>query len=109
MSREKIIYIMGADFSGTTMLDLMLGSSTNSASIGELAAYLSPTSLEHLEPVCTCHKKCGIWERSNFNDDPYAYLFDRHGVSVLIDSSKQISWVVEQVKNARSPVSELAG
>lgn len=100
MDEQKIIYIMGADFSGTTLLDFMLGSSQNTASIGEIAAFLKPTSSAHLKPRCSCGKECGIWKIDNFKDDPYDYLFTYHRVNTLIDSSKHIGWVNSQIQLA---------
>lgn len=90
---ERVIFVMGADFSGTTMLDLVLGSARDAASLGEFSAFLNPTSTRHLQPECSCGDlACDLWQREQFDaDDPYARPFKWHGTPALVDSSKDLS------------------
>lgn len=102
MTKRKIVYVLGADFSGTTLLDLMLGSSPDAASVGELAAFVQPTAPGHRNPVCSCHRNCGLWKSGSLNKTaPYENLFEFHKTNTLIDSSKHVPWLISQSKKAK--------
>ncbi len=98
MNNNRIIYVLGADFSGTTLLDLILGSTSYSASLGELFSFMEPTSKAHEQPRCSCGSDCGLWQREKFGADPYSVLHAWHQKSVLIDSSKHPTWLLQQKK-----------
>ncbi len=78
MRKIKIIYILGSGHCGSTLLDLILGSSENAFSTGELSFY-NPYIEKKLKKknanyLCTCKKKiwdCPVWGRisssHNFN------------------------------------------
>ena len=105
---KKLIFVLGADFSGTTLLDLTLGSAVESASLGEVASFFNPTSSHHLNPLCSCQSKCGLWNRNSINiKDPYRQFFDFHDRNVLVDSSKDPSWVATQSRIAKNSGTEV--
>ncbi len=71
--RRKLIYILGAGHSGSTLIDMILGSNSNVFSVGELAFYshyLEKIPHKKLgtnaDYVCTCGKvagKCPFWSK----------------------------------------------
>jgi len=95
---RTLILVCGAARSGTTMLDLMLGNTDVAFSCGEIYAYFRPFRAHHFEPVCSCgDSACRIWTR--IGDCPeerfHAEVFDRLGVRFVIDSSKDLRWVLD--------------
>ncbi len=60
-SKRKLVFILGAGHSGSTLLDLLLGSHTKIASLGELSA-LGAASQRDRENFCgICEADCPIW------------------------------------------------
>src|SRR5689334_12852153 len=63
MNNKKIVYIAGYSRSGSTILDIILGSHQNMFGTGELT-YLVDDWL-HAERLCTCgntYTKCEFWK-----------------------------------------------
>jgi hypothetical protein len=64
---SKIIYIAGLGHSGTTLLDMSLGTLPGVIGLGELKTILDDRTREHhYTSVCSCGKKaseCAIWSR----------------------------------------------
>lgn len=100
----KIIYIAGLGHSGTTLLDLALGTSSNVVGLGELKRLMqNHTRDKNLKSVCSCGKRgneCRVWSElgSLLNTDEadidkvglvVDFLKEKYGKNVvLIDSSK---------------------
>ncbi len=71
MNRHKLIYITGTGHSGSTLLDMIMGSSDEVLSLGELSFYnLYKENITYKESTgkyqCTCgknFKKCRFWSR----------------------------------------------
>jgi hypothetical protein len=94
---RKVVFIGGADFSGTTMLDLMLGSAEGGFSAGEVYAFFWPTSKHHLNPICSCGLgECAVWDRKFLGGawEFYHSFFKKNDqVRFVIDSSKSVPWI----------------
>jgi hypothetical protein len=96
--QRLLIMVCGAARSGTTMLDLMLGNSDDTFSCGEVYAKFRPYRKHHFDPVCGCGAKdCSIW--AGLKDVPeqdfHPALFAQMQVKAVIDSSKNLGWVVD--------------
>ncbi len=75
--KSKIIYIVGGGHSGSTLLSLLIGSSDNVFSLGEVYYFNSynepesdPELFSYFKNQCTCGKifgKCEFWNKINKN------------------------------------------
>ncbi|WP_435009461.1 hypothetical protein P12x_000713 [Tundrisphaera lichenicola] len=95
---RTLINVCGASFSGTTMLDLMLGNAPDAASCGEVGAWFRPRRRDRLAPNCPCGADpCPRWEP--FAGVPetrfHPLAMDLWGVRILADSTKRLSWVID--------------
>ena len=103
---KKVIFIGGTSFSGSTMLDMMLGNSHSSFSAGEVRGLFQPRRLGHINPPCGCgNNGCKLWSKiltaGKFN--LYHELFKSFpGINTIIDSSKDPFWINEQRKNLQN-------
>jgi len=93
-----LINICGAGRSGTTMLDLMLGNAPDAFSCGEVSAWFRPWRTHHFRIDCSCHQDpCPYW--SKIKDYPernfHRQVFEQLNVNYVIDSSKEIRWIVD--------------
>jgi hypothetical protein len=106
LNEKRVIFVGGTDFSGSTMLDLMLGSTDYGLSTGEIYALFWPTKKHHLEVSCSCGKAiCDFWNNVSLDrpDRVYQTLFEKlPQIRYLIDSSKYIGWIVRQSENLKS-------
>jgi hypothetical protein len=74
---EKVIYILGGGHSGSTLLDMVLGSTEQSFSVGELTYFDYYKGYKHENlyrlvdgRLCTCDEQmddCPIWSKINFD------------------------------------------
>jgi len=102
-----VIYIAGSSHSGSTLLDLLLGSHSAIESVGE--AKKIPELMERIvrgeSPMCTCQKElkeCTLWgplvaqDMGDLKNDPAANaalfrtILEKQGKSVILDSSKTL-------------------
>ncbi len=93
-SAEKIIYILGGGHSGSTLLDMILGSTDESFSVGELMYfdYYKGYKHENLHRLvdgrlCTCEKlidECPIWSQINFEHTDNVPKHESAGDSIKI-------------------------
>jgi hypothetical protein len=93
-----LVNICGASHSGTTALDLMIGSGTSAFSCGEVYALFRPWRRDHFAIRCPCGASpCPVWERiapgppSSF----HARVVEALGADFVVDSSKSPSWVLD--------------
>lgn len=93
-----VINVGGMSRSGSTMLHLILGNDPDAFACGEAVNLFRPVKAHHRLRACACgHKRCPVWERldgvvaSSFYRDAFSKL----GVEVLVDSSKEASWLVD--------------
>ena len=92
-----LINACGAEYSGTTMLDLMLGNAHDAFSCGEVHAWFRPFRSHHFKVVCSCGKNlCPYWEKiKNFPENEFhRKVFEKLDVNFVIDSSKEILWIL---------------
>lgn len=89
----KIIYILGSGHSGSTLLDLLLGSHSHIESVGEVFKYFDFLSDESTRPeekrFCTCGKhikKCEYWGKVR-ND--IASIYGQDAIELRTTDSKK--------------------
>jgi hypothetical protein len=95
---RTLINVCGASFSGTTMLDLMLGNAPEAASCGEVGAWYRPRRRDRLALNCPCGADpCPRWAPFGAiaEDQFHREAMDRWGIGLLVDSTKRLSWVVD--------------
>lgn len=93
-----LVNVCGESYSGTTMLELMLGNGPQSFSCGEVAFWYRPITEAHRQLRCGCGvDPCLVW--MPFRDVPphrfHGEVAQRLGVDLVTDSSKRLSWVVD--------------
>ena len=100
---KQVIYILGSSRTGSTMLDMMLGSHPDCASLGHFSLVEQkekPTeklSKIQQQGFCSlCGNTCEKWDEFDKIVRPPAYhsaAFEVFGSNILIDSSKKIHWI----------------
>jgi hypothetical protein len=103
--KQLLIMVCGAARSGTTILDLMLGNSQDTFSCGEVYAKFRPFRDNHFDPLCGCgDKNCAIW--AGLSDVPeqdfHPALFAQTHAKAVVDSSKNLNWVLDANEWAQS-------
>ena len=96
MAPATLVNVCGPGRSGTTMLDLMLGTPAEAFSCGEAVAAFQPRRPEHAHLVCSCGEDpCPVWERLRAGpaEQFHRRVADTLGVERVIDSSKWFGWV----------------
>jgi hypothetical protein len=96
--QTTLINILGAGRSGTTMLDLMLGNDNESFSMGEVRAWFRPFREHHFAIDCNCgNPSCEYWLALKGVDESkfYTHAFTKWNVKYIIDSSKNLSWMID--------------
>ena len=96
MAPATPVNVCGPGRSGTTMLDLMLGTPAEAFSCGEAVAAFQPRRPEHAHLVCSCGEDpCPVWERLRAGpvEQFHRRVADTLGVERVIDSSKWFGWV----------------
>lgn len=93
-----LIKVCGAAFSGTTMLDFMLGNAPEAFSCGEASFRFRPQRTGHFGIACRCGQRpCSVW--SKIGDVPesrfHGTVLKDMGVSFVIDSSKERTWALD--------------
>ncbi|MDZ4687635.1 MAG: hypothetical protein SH850_21400 [Planctomycetaceae bacterium] len=94
----SLVTICGESYSGTTMLELMLGHSPRAFSCGEVAYWYRPVTEAHRRLNCGCGADpCTAWEplRNIPAERFHAEVCRRLDVELVTDSSKRLSWVVD--------------
>jgi hypothetical protein len=93
-----LIHIYGTARSGSTMLDLMLGNAPDAFSCGEVSALFRPYRRHHFTIDCSCGQNpCSVWEKIAHvpENQFYATVVREVGVSFMIDSSKDLCWLLD--------------
>jgi hypothetical protein len=114
-SKKRVIYIAGLGHSGSTILDMSLGTITGVVGLGELKTLLDEKSRErHYTSVCSCGKKateCDIWKEvpqllegkqgdHEKIEAVFTLLQQRYGDNcILTDSSKNSYAYLEYLKD----------
>ncbi len=95
--KNILVNICGPSRSGSTMLDLMLGNDQNAFSLGECYAWFRPFRTHHFKIICSCGKKNCPWEKIKAlkEHEFHKKCFKILGVDILVDSSKNLPWVID--------------
>lgn len=97
---KKVILIGGTSYSGSTLLDLILGNDQNAFSCGEVGALFQPFRTHHINPDCGCgDPSCEIWKHAKKvgENNFIKYLFSSHKeLETVVISNKQVPWTREQ-------------
>lgn len=93
-----LINVCGSIYSGTTMIDLMLGNSPEAFSCGEVVARFRPWRTHHFKISCSCGSSpCDVWEK--LKDSPesnfHACVLQKLNLNYVIDSSKNLCWLID--------------
>lgn len=98
MRERTLINVCCPGRSGSTMVDLVLGNANNAFSLGEVYAWFRPWRKHHFTIRCSCGQTpCFYWEKIKNHDESkfHARAFEDLGVDFLIDSSKNMAWIVD--------------
>ena len=96
--QKTLINICGSERSGSTMLDLIIGNEPRAFSCGEIYALYRPWRKHHFQPGCGCGRQdCEYLEefRRVSEDQFHSLLFEKFGYDWIVDSSKDLTWVVD--------------
>jgi len=99
-SSTKVIGIISCRYSGSTMLDYMLGSHTNGLSLTELRAFIAGNRKPFTCKTCFPPEKCPVWIPEltarlidyPINSQIYEDISRHAQKSLLVDSSKNLKW-----------------
>jgi len=83
------------------MLDLILGNTANAFSCGEVSAWFRPYRRHHFKIDCSCGlDPCPVWEKvKDFSENAFhAHIFKLLQVDFIIDSSKDLCWLIDAQK-----------
>lgn len=127
MVEKRVIFIMGVGHSGSTLLELILGSHSKILGLGELANLQEKLDSNPSEParLCSiCPGECELWNsradisvlnryfsnRKRYSTlvrqiyrqrkSIYQYFFEWFDAPILVDSSKRVSWIQRQLQPA---------
>ena len=103
-NNATLVNILGAARSGTTMLDLMLGNSDDAFSCGEVYAWFRPYRTHHFNIICSCGENpCPVWKVLKDVPEKFFHksVIEKMSVKYVIDSSKNLRWVIDSIKWAR--------
>ena len=101
---KKVIFITGTGRSGSTLLDRMLGNTSKAFSVGEMYAFFRPFRPHHLlskDKKCFCDDEtCDFWYKIKKSGEKNVYntIFEKMDIEFIIDSSKNIFWIMDQMK-----------
>lgn len=96
---KRVIFIGSCSYSGSTILDLILGSVDGAASMGEVGRIYLPRRKEHFDRECGCLKGgCTHWDSvlEEGVKNIHARAFEEFKVSTLVDSTKDPFWIRER-------------
>ena len=95
---STLVKVCGAGRSGTTMLDLMLGNAEDAFSCGEVYAKFRPWLDYHYRAECRCGQHpCPVWQEIGPTSERefHTAVFSKLGVRFVIDSSKELCWLID--------------
>jgi len=98
--QKTLINICGSERSGSTMLDLIIGNDPKAFSCGEIYALYRPWRTHHFQPTCGCGEECEFLRefKSIREGQFHNQLFEKFGYLWVVDSSKDLSWVIDNQK-----------
>jgi hypothetical protein len=109
---QKVCFICGASYSGSTLLGLILGSHQDCFYSGEpnKTRFLEDTDYSITKRSCKyCGVNCPVWKDFIVSDslDLYEQLSIKTKKPIVIDSTKVITWVEEQIATLQKTSSRL--
>ncbi|GAB4534108.1 MAG: hypothetical protein Kow0063_16860 [Anaerolineae bacterium] len=93
-----LVNVCGVSRSGTTMFGLMLGNGPDVFYCGEVFARFRPWQKHHFLSKCRCGQvPCPVWEKIGAAPARrfHATVFEQLGVHFVVDSSKDLVWVID--------------
>lgn len=96
---KRVIFIGSCSYSGSTILDMILGRVEDSVSMGEVGRIFLPRKKEHFARECGCMQDmCNYWHPvlSGGAKGLHKRAFDEFGVSTLVDSTKDPHWIMDR-------------
>ncbi|MEO1033797.1 MAG: hypothetical protein AAFX55_20610 [Bacteroidota bacterium] len=100
---KKVIFVAGSSYSGSTILNLILGNDEKRNALGEIRALFCPKKAHHHKKIDELRKD-PKWERifDGGLKNLYSNLFTEYPeIDVWIDSSKDPIWISEQIQNLK--------
>lgn len=98
----KIIYIVSTGRSGSTLVDVILGNTSQGHSLGEVYSLFRPFKKQHLDKSCICQDaECPfqkVLETSTLNE-LHLDLLEKTNKSYLVDSSKDLNYLYQSVNS----------
>ena len=94
--KRKVVFIGSCSYSGSTIFDMLLGSSPDYRSLGEIGRAYFPQKKHHISRECGClNPSCQTWENvlSGPSVNIYDRIFEEFEERVLIDSTKDPHWI----------------
>ena len=105
MNKKKVIFVAGAQYSGTTLLDAVIANDDHGFSCGEVKTYFYPYRPHHYDPDCGCaNPECAIWPeiKKRGKKNIYLSIFERFPeVDFIVESSKEVLWIASQIENLK--------
>jgi hypothetical protein len=95
---RTVIHVYGTARSGSTVVDLTLGNAPDAFSCGEVSAWFRPYRRHHLTLDCACGQDpCPVWAQLSELPESrfHATVFDMLQVGFVVDSSKDICWLID--------------
>ncbi len=93
---RKVAFIGSCSFSGSTALDLIVGTSEGAISLGEIGLAFDPRREVHFTRECGCmSENCDFWKGIIDQEevDLHLRIFEKHEASILSDSTKDPFWI----------------
>lgn len=100
--KKTIIFVSGTVRSGTTYLNIVLSNLENAISLGEVHGLFYPIQEKHLKLIKILNQEGSEWSRIIEGGSKKLYQnLSREfpEVKIFIDSSKDILWLMEQMKS----------
>jgi len=103
--KQKLVYIYGLGFSGSTLLDLILGAHPRITGFGEVWSFFKQRNIDYNKTICGCGKflnQCSFWRDFRpVSEDPIAKYREfinlvrkKYGTDqIIVDSSKEIRFL----------------
>lgn len=97
---KKVIFISGAEFSGTTFFHMILANDPHGLAVGEAHNMMRPSVPYHFDMHCSCGEHpCGVWQqlKSNGEEQLYQSIFTMFPeLEYIVDSSGDPFWIRDQ-------------
>lgn len=95
--KKTVVYIVATTHSGSTLIDVMLGSHSKGTSLGEFMRSKKFGKVPIEDRCKCCRRSCAHWNK--FCEDkkriksPHEAAFNAFETPIIIDSSKKVKWL----------------